>query len=179
MGAIQPQMGPLDVGGYFEFGYNTGYNTGPFDAASIAPLVEAQGYSYNTQSFKVSGTLSYYISITGNSNVYWSEASDLANAILQILQSNGYSVDVNSIQFRAQTAGTASALGGTPYPNPNLPPGAPPPPGQCSFSTQGFGQWIACEMGLKDPITGALLGSAGTAIGIGVVALVALILIKK
>jgi hypothetical protein len=191
MGAVPQQLPAVNPGAAFQFGYNVGVLAGTFgskiyDPTEIAAVIEAQGLSYNTNSYAVSGALNPYLTIEGNANTYWDSGSDFGNAIYNAISLAGYPIDFSSIQFRVEAAPGSSPAGGmvgTPYPNPNPnpnpPPGAPPPPGQCNFSSQGFGQWIACEMGLKDPITGALLGSAGTAIGIGVVALVAVLLIKK
>jgi hypothetical protein len=183
MGVITQGMGPLNAGGSFSFGFNPGYARSPFmDFSTLAGMVEAQGLSYNTQSFVYSGSLNPYVVINGNANQYWDSATDLANQILGILQANSVPVDVSSIQFQAEPC---PDCGSAPPPMVGLPAppsgsaAPPPPPGQCNFSQQGFGTWIACELGIKDPITGALIGSAGTAVGIGVLALVAILLIKK
>lgn len=190
MGAIPQQLGPIGGGSPFQFGYNVGMLSGTFgnkiyDPSEIAGLLDE--LSYDTRSYVVSGSLNPYLAVEGYAVTTWSSASDFAQQIYNAISGAGYPIDYASIQFRFQPMEGPSPTpqwSGTPYPNTgggttNSNVTNPPQPGQCNFSSQGFGTWLACELGLKDPVTGALLGSAGTAIGIGVLALVALVLIKK
>jgi len=153
-------MGPVNVGDSFQFGFNTGYTSGPFNSADLAPMIEAAGYSYNTQSYLVSGYLNPFVTIEGNANVYWDSGVDFCNGILQILQQNGIPVDVASIQCRTFGTGGGSnlQLQGTPYPTSNQSQSVPQAPGGgCSWSQQSPTDWLACELGIN-PTTALIIG---------------------
>src|SRR5262245_10863207 len=94
---------PVKKGARFQFGYNTGYGTGPFEASDIAHLTNGAGITDGAVSFLVSGTLSYFIAVEGKSNRDWNSGSDLRDAIYNTIVSNGYSIEPGSIQFNVET----------------------------------------------------------------------------
>jgi hypothetical protein len=94
---------PVKKGARFQFGYNTGYGTGPFDSSDIAQLTNSAGITDGAVSFLVAGTLSYFIAVEGRSNRDWNSGSDLREAIYNTIVSNGYSIDPGSIQFNVET----------------------------------------------------------------------------
>lgn len=129
MGALS--LPPMKAGMRFQFGYNTGYNTGPFQASDIADMTNAQGITQGAVSYVLSGTLSYYIVIEGKAGHDYNSASDLRDAIYNSLVSGGYSIDPASINFNPEVV-----TGGGPgpqviYTGPGAPggPGVPAPTG--------------------------------------------------
>ena len=197
MGRIPPQLSEMAGGNYFEFGYNPGVVEGTFgnkiyQPEEIAVMLEQQeGLAYNARSYVVSGWLNPYIAIEGYAVTSWPSATQFAEAIYQAIANAGYPIDYGSIQFRfepytASTVPTPPPLTGTPYPNTQTQTTQrqnqnqiPAPQGRCDWNKLDFGQWIACQLGLRDPLTGALMGATGAAIGIGAIALVGVALLKR
>lgn len=106
----QLTLAPIKKGGRFQFGYNTGYGTGPFAASEIAQLTNGQGITQGAVSYVLSGTLSYYIAVEGQAGRDYGSASDLRDAIYQAIVGGGYSIDPGSINFNFEPAAT-TALG--------------------------------------------------------------------
>jgi len=98
---------PIKAGMRFQFGYNTGYNTGPFQVSDIADMLNAAGITQGAVSFKLAGVVSYYIAIEGHAGRDYASASDLRDAIYQALVSGGYSIDPASINFNPEVVGGA------------------------------------------------------------------------
>lgn len=116
----------------FAYGYNTGYTTGPFEASEIAELTNAAGLTDGARSWLVAGTLSYFIALEGRSNRDWASGSDLKDSITQLITSNGYSIDLSSIQFQfepVQGAASPPVI----YTGPPGSPGVPPGPEKSIF----------------------------------------------
>jgi hypothetical protein len=195
MGGIQQQLPAIGGGSPYQFGYNPGVIAGTFGnkiytEEEIAGVLD--DLSYDTRSYVVPGTgpLNPFIAVEGYAVTTWQSGSDFGQEIYNTISGAGYPIDYASIQFRFEPyyppgATAPPPMVGTPYPTTQTgqqqqqQQTPPQPPGKCDLSKQGFGEWIACQFGLKDPVTGALLGSAGTAIGIGAIALIALVLSKR
>ena len=107
MGALS--LPPINRGMRFQFGYNTGYTTGPFEAADIARMTNAAGITQDAVSYVLSGTISYYIVIEGKAGRDYASASALRDAIYNSLVSGGFSIDPASINFNPEVVtGTGS-----------------------------------------------------------------------
>jgi hypothetical protein len=63
--------------------------------------------------------------------------------------------------------------------NPNAVQTQPNQPGQCSWSKQSFGDFIACELGINSPISGVGVGAVGALVGVGVLTLIAVVALKR
>ena len=55
----------------------------------------------------------------------------------------------------------------------------PSPPGACNWSAMDFGDYIACQLGIKSPLGGVATGAAGALVGVGVITLLAVVLLKR
>ncbi len=55
----------------------------------------------------------------------------------------------------------------------------PSPPGACNWSAMDFGDYIACQLGIKSPLGGVTAGAAGALVGVGVITLLAVVLLKR
>lgn len=97
-------LAPIKQGGRFQFGYNTGYDTGPFTAADVAQLTNAQGITQGAVSYVLSGTLSYYVAVEGKAAHDYGSASDLRDAIYNAIVGGGFSIDPASINFNFEPA---------------------------------------------------------------------------
>lgn len=53
------------------------------------------------------------------------------------------------------------------------------PPGECSLNTQDFGDWVACQLGIKSTVGGMAAGAAGAMVGVGILTLLAVVLLKR
>src|SRR5262245_20032874 len=103
LGAIEQQMPPVQPGAPYKFGFNVGAFTNKiFIPEELAAAIEAEGLSYDTVSFYVSGWLNPYVTIEGFSVSYWESGSDLGFAIYNTLVAHGYPIQPGSIQFRAE-----------------------------------------------------------------------------
>jgi hypothetical protein len=49
----------------------------------------------------------------------------------------------------------------------------------CKWSDLSFGNYAACILGIRDPITGVLAGTTGAILGVAVIAAVGLVLLKR
>jgi hypothetical protein len=179
LGAIPQQLGQIGGGAAFQFGFNVGYTGGGGAGnivSAIGDMLNESGLAYDAHSYQVAGVLNPFITVEGNAVTTWPSATDFAQAIYNAIVASGFPVDYGSIQFRYQGDQGSAQWSGTPYQTPQTTPTSSP--GACDLNA-GFGSWVACELGIKDPLTGAALGSAGTAIGIGAILLVTLLLIKR
>jgi len=52
-------------------------------------------------------------------------------------------------------------------------------PSPCDWSSMSFGEYIACQLGIRDPVTGALAGATGTIIGVGVIGVMAVLIARR
>ena len=58
-------------------------------------------------------------------------------------------------------------------------PGQPPPPGECDWDSMTFGNYVACQLGIKDAVSGIAAGSVGALVGVGVITVAAIVLLKR
>lgn len=75
--------------------------------------------------------------------------------------------------------GAWGSQGGAPSPGSTGSPNVPTAPGDCVWSSMPFGEWVACELGIKSVIGGVTAGATGALIGVGLLALGAVILLKR
>lgn len=68
---------------------------------------------------------------------------------------------------------------GAPPPGSTGSPNVPTAPGECQWSSMSFGDYVACQLGIKSAIGGVAAGATGALIGVGLVAVVGLVLLKK
>lgn len=54
-----------------------------------------------------------------------------------------------------------------------------PSQSQCNWDTQGFGDYIACQLGITSPFGGIAVGSVGALVGVGVLTLLAVVVLKR
>lgn len=184
LGAITQQMAPIAPGGSFAFGFQESTLRLPWpflDETKFASYLEDAGLSYNTTSSVLTGHLNPYVTITGNSLLYYDSATQLAYDILNVLQQNNVPVDTSVVNFQAEpydpNATNPLPMVGLPPPTTTTPgagAGQPPGPTKCDWSSMSIGQWIACEVGLSNP-----LAAAGTGALIGVAAIVGILLLAK
>lgn len=106
LGALS--LPPMKQGMRFQFGYNTGYGTGPVQVSDIADMLNAQGITQNAVSYKLAGVLSYYNTIEGQAGHDYASASDLRDAIYNALIAGGYSIDPASINFNPEVVSGAA-----------------------------------------------------------------------
>jgi hypothetical protein len=131
LGALS--LPPIKKGMRFQFGYNTGYGTGPFEASDIAGLTNAQGITQDAVSYVLSGTLSYYVAIEGKAGRDYASATDLRDAIYQAIVAGGYSIDPGSINFNPEVVAGAGQGPQVIYTGPGAGGGAPSAPGSNFF----------------------------------------------
>ena len=189
LGAIPQQLSEMAGGNPFQFGFNVGYfNNELYRPEDIASVLENQGLSYNTHSYAVAGLINPYLAVEGYAVTSWPSASQFAEAIYQAISGAGYPVDYGSIQFRFETYAGSTVpapppMGGTPYPNTQPPPGGnqlpPAPPGQCVWSQMTFGDYVACQLGIKGAVQGAAAGATGALVGVFAIGLAAILLLKR
>jgi len=117
LGALS--LPPIKKGARFQFGYNTGYGTGPFESADIAQMTNAAGITQDAVSYTLSGTLSYYITVEGKAGQDYGSASDLRDAIYKAIVSGGFSIDPASINFNFDPAPGAQTGPQTVYTGPS------------------------------------------------------------
>lgn len=55
----------------------------------------------------------------------------------------------------------------------------PGQPGECNWSQMSFGDYVACQLGIKSPLGGVGVGAAGALVGVGVITLLAVVLLKR
>lgn len=55
----------------------------------------------------------------------------------------------------------------------------PAQPGDCVWSQMSFGDYVACQLGIKSPLGGVTAGAAGALVGVGVITLLAVVLLKR
>lgn len=55
----------------------------------------------------------------------------------------------------------------------------PPQAGQCVWSQMSFGDYVACQLGIKSAVQGAAAGATGAIIGVAAIGLVAILLLKR
>lgn len=55
----------------------------------------------------------------------------------------------------------------------------PAAPGECVWSSMAFGEWVACQLGIKSAIGGVAAGATGAIIGVGLLAVVAVVALKR
>lgn len=55
----------------------------------------------------------------------------------------------------------------------------PPPPGECDWDTQTFGDYIACQLGIKGAVSGLTAGATGAILGVGVLTVLAAVLLRR
>lgn len=52
-------------------------------------------------------------------------------------------------------------------------------PGECDLGKQDFGDWVACQLGIKSAIGGVAAGATGALVGVGVLTLLAVVVLKR
>jgi hypothetical protein len=193
MGAIPQQLPAIGGGSPFQFGFNEGI-LAPYqiDLEEMVKTLENQALSYDTRVYWLAGYVNRYITIEGYAVTTWQSGSDFGQAIYQALKDAGFNIDYASIQFRfepysspGQTA--PPAMVGTPTPGakppvtPAPPPGsgAPAPPGECKWSEMSFGDYVACQLGIKGTVSGIAAGATGALVGVGVLTVLAVVLLKR
>jgi hypothetical protein len=194
MGAIPQQLPAIGGGSPLQFGFNEGI-LAPYqiDLEEMAKALEDQALSYDTRAYWLAGYVNRYITIEGYAVTTWQSGSDFGQAIYQALKGAGFNIDYGSIQFRfepyyppGQTA--PPAMVGTPPPGSQSPVvtkppsgsgSPPPPPGECDWDTQTFGDYIACQLGIKGAVAGATAGAMGALIGVGVLTVLGVVLLKR
>jgi hypothetical protein len=137
MGALS--LPPVKAGARFQFGYNTGYNTGPFQASDIAQGLNGMGLTSEAVSYVLSGTLSYYIAVEGKSGRDWASGSDFRDAIYNAIVGAGFSIDPATINFNVETAPGA-------YTPPNVVSTTPAGPGTPTPSGPSFLDELATSL---------------------------------
>lgn len=85
---------------------------------------------------------------------------------------------INRIEHAIDQVGAGSVAQVTPQQTPQTNTN-PPPPGACQWETMKFGDWVACQLGIKDAIGGVAAGATGALIGVGVITLLAVVVLKK
>lgn len=170
MGQISlPAMWPGDR---FKFGYNVGYFSLPFIVENVATLLENEGITYNTRSYYLAGTLNAFIAVEGASNVYWNSATDLREAIFDLIKGAGYPIQTGSVQFEAEThAAETEPPTVVKQDDPGVtrePGGATPrgPAGDCDGLN--LPDWVACKLGVTTSSAVVL----GAVVGIGALLLI-------
>lgn len=174
-------LAPIKAGAAFQLGFNEPLLRDLFaDPAEIAGWVVGAGLARDARSYKYAGAVYPFIVLEGRSTRDYPSGGDLKDALLSVIVMNGYDVDFSTVQFHFEAApGSAPPVVHTGPPgSPGVPP-PPPPPGQCSLRTQDFGDWVACQLGIKSPLGGVGAGAAGALIGVGVITLLAVVLLKR
>lgn len=156
LGALS--LPPINKGMRFQFGYNTGYGTGPVQVSDIAQMLNAQGITQDAVSYNLSGTLSYYNAIEGKAGRDYGSASDLRDAIYNALVSGGYSIDAGSINFNPEVVAGAGQGPQVIYTGPGAPgAGVPPAAGPGFFDQIAASLNVSSDMAQMLVIGGAAL----------------------
>ncbi|MBO0801100.1 MAG: hypothetical protein J2P31_19965 [Blastocatellia bacterium] len=199
----------LPAGSHFRQGYTLNPDIMAADSSSGQSFVtdEIEGCLYKTGAFwnvtatKISSFFSYYpyFLIEGDTAVDFTQASDLTGLITDNLKNCVTSVGFDAIKTTDTLqidAIPASLIGDPNTQQPTTGPGSltaiqaaqssgqqqqkaagsPNPPATCDWNSMSFGQYLACELGFSDPIKSA---TAGALIGVGVIAVIAIVLARR
>lgn len=55
----------------------------------------------------------------------------------------------------------------------------PGQPGECKWATMDFGDYLACQLGIKGTVGGMAAGAMGALVGVGVLTLLAVVVLKR
>lgn len=103
------RLAPMWAGDRFSFGVEItlGWGSAFSSYEQIAQWVEDAGLSYNTRSYKLSGTINPFVVVEGQAAQNFDSASDLRDAIFSILASYVWA-NAGTIRFEAETHPDAS-----------------------------------------------------------------------
>lgn len=155
-------LAPMWAGDRFSFGVEItlGWGSAFSSYEQIAQWIEQAGLSYDTRSYKLSGSINPFIVIEGRAAQNFDSASELRDAIFSILASNVWA-NAGTIRFEAETHPDG---GGTPTQRIDTPAGSGP-----SLPTSITSPFNSIAQGLGITPTQALIGGVALAlVGIAV-----------
>jgi hypothetical protein len=193
---------PMKAGAAFSLGVEiSGWDSRIWDSEAtiieeIRTAVQNTGYVTDLQVYSLAEWSDFnpFIVISGRARYDHGSASHLKDHILSAVGSV-YGYNAGSVRFEADTYDPAT---GQVYTDPaqrriDVPLGArtspptpttqttqtPLAPGQCSWSQQSFGDWVACQLGITGAVGGITAGATGALVGVGVLTLLAVVLLKR
>ena len=182
MGALVPAGTRFRLGMHItESGY---FEAGKQRAIDDIRTCLLQSGAFAEINVSVTGVVNRYYLIQGRTTDSLNDTEALKNLIVGWIQACAVGVqsvdDVDSLIIDSIPAQYANQTG-VQQPNyqdytgqQNQPPGQ-----KCEWSKMSFGNYVACQLGIKDAIGGVTAGATGALVGVGALTILAVVLLKR